>query len=108
MPGAGLSPLQRTKDGVTLRVRLTPKASHDQFGPVIDTPDGPAVSARVRALPRDGAANTALITLAAKWLRLPKSSLFLAAGAKSRTKTIAIAGDPEALADRVADKLHAV
>jgi uncharacterized protein YggU (UPF0235/DUF167 family) len=73
---------------VLLRIRLTPKASADRIKGVVATPDGPALSIAVRALPSDGAANKAMIALVAKWLRCPKSTISLASGAKGRTKTL--------------------
>lgn len=90
-----------TKAGATLllRVRLTPKSSRDRIGGIIETPEGPAIQAHVRALPQDGEANTALIALVAKWLGVPKSSIELASGGKSRVKTLALSEpDPQSLA----------
>jgi uncharacterized protein len=90
---------------VIVRFRLTPKSSKDAIdGPTV-TAEGPAVQARVRALPEDGAANAALERLVAGWLDVPKRSVKLVAGAKSRLKTIQIDGDPAALAARMATRL---
>ena len=61
------------------------------------TAEGPAFKARVRALPEDGAANAALERLVAGWLDVPKSSVRLIAGGKSRVKTIAAGGDTKAI-----------
>jgi hypothetical protein len=77
--------------------RLTPKSSKEAIDGVIETPDGPAFQARVRALPEDGAANTALEELAAEWLGVPKRSVSLATGGKSRLKSLRISGVPNAL-----------
>ena len=49
-----------------------------------------AIKARVRAIPENGAANAALIATAAKWLGVPKSSISLSAGGKSRIKQLSI------------------
>lgn len=73
-----------------LRVRLTPRSSRDEIVGIIDTPDGPAIEAKVRAIPANGAANNALVALAAKWLDIPKSSVELTLGAKSRNKTLRV------------------
>lgn len=51
----------------------------------------------MRAVPEHGAANEALEELVAGWLNLPKRSVSLASGAKSRLKALRIAGEPEAL-----------
>lgn len=80
-------------DTLGLRVRLTPKSSRDAVVGLIQTADGPAIKATVRALPQDGAANKAVQALIAKWLAMPKSSITLSAGAKSRTKILTIIAD---------------
>lgn len=79
-----------------LTVRLTPRAGAD----AIDSIDADGiVRARVAAPPADGRANGALVHLLAKALRVPASSVALAAGARGRTKIVDIAGigDAEAL-----------
>jgi uncharacterized protein YggU (UPF0235/DUF167 family) len=75
---------------VELRIRLTPKSSRDSVDGLSETPDGIAIKARVRAIPENGGANKALISMIAKWLRVPKSSIALSAGAKSRTKQLSV------------------
>lgn len=95
---------------VIAHFRLTPKSSKDAIDGLVQTADGPAFQARVRALPEDGAANKALEELVARWLGVPKRSVSLATGGKSRLKSLRIAGDAEALGkllqDR-ADEFHA-
>ena len=73
-----------------LRIRLTPKSSRDGVDGITASPDGPAIKARVRAVPENGGANKAALALVAKWLSVPKSSITLSAGAKSRTKVLTI------------------
>ena len=87
-----------TKDGVTLRVRLTPKSSRDAIDGFVETTSGSALRARVRAVPEQGKANRALEVAVANWLGLAKSSVAVTAGGKSRMKTVVIKGDPEQLA----------
>lgn len=84
--------------------RLTPKASKDAVGGLVDTTDGVAFQARVRALPEDGAANKALEELVARWLGVPKCSVSLVTGGKSRLKSLRIDGDLMAL-DRMLQAL---
>jgi uncharacterized protein YggU (UPF0235/DUF167 family) len=86
-----------THGGVSLRVRLTPKARTDRIEKVEDTAGGPALKARVRAVPEDGKANDALIALVADWLGVAKSRVTLETGATSRLKTLMIAGDGQAI-----------
>ncbi len=87
--------------GIELRIRLTPKSSRDHISTLVDSPDGVALQVFVRALPADGQANAALIALVAKWLRIPKSSISLRTGAKSRTKVLLLQGDTQALQIKV-------
>jgi uncharacterized protein len=89
--------LRRSRDGVMLPVRLTPKASRDEVVGVEDHTGACVLKARVRALPEAGRANAALETLIAKWLGLPPSTVSVAHGGKSRLKQVAVAGDGDAL-----------
>jgi uncharacterized protein (TIGR00251 family) len=98
-------PWRAGKDCVLLRVRLTPKSARDAVGGLAETAEGSSLQVRVRAVPEDGAANAALENLIARWLGVPKSSVALSAGTKSRVKTIAISGVPAELEARIADKL---
>ena len=94
--------------GLALRIRLTPKASRDAVEGVEMTADGPALKARVRAVPEDGAANAAALRLLAEWLGVAKSAVTLAAGGKSRIKTLAIEGHGPDLAAAAAERLAAL
>ena len=82
---------------VRLVVRLTPRAGRDAIdGWGEDAAGRPVLKARTGAAPTDGKANAALIRLLANALDVPPSSVRLAAGAASRTKTLAIDGLDEA------------
>ncbi len=91
---APASPWRITKDGVSIRLRLTPRSSREAVEGVEETADGPAFKARVRAVPEDGAANAALEKLVAAWLGVTKSNVRLSAGGKSRVKILDVSGDP--------------
>lgn len=96
----------RAKPGcVIVRVRITPKSSKDVIDGVEETAEGPALKARVRAVPADGAANAALTKLLADWLGVPKSSVKLAQGGKSRVKSVEITGKAEDIETRLALRL---
>ena len=82
-----------TAKGLEVRVKLTPKSSSDQVLGLCDSTVGPAIAARVRAIPSDGEANDAAVRLIADWLGLAKSSISLTAGQKSRIKTLTISGE---------------
>ncbi|MGC1177695.1 MAG: DUF167 family protein [Methyloceanibacter sp.] len=97
--------LRRSGAGVTLPVRLTPKASRDEIVGLEDYAGDCALKVRVRALPESGRANAALETLIARWLKLPPSSVKVAQGGKSRLKQVAIEGDAETLLSLIATRL---
>jgi uncharacterized protein YggU (UPF0235/DUF167 family) len=63
------------------------------------------LKARVRAVPEAGRANEALETLIAKWLGVPKSTVTIALGGKSRLKQVAVGGDAEALSRLIAQRV---
>ena len=88
-----------------MRVRLTPKSSTDAIEGTEETADGPAFKARVRALPSEGEANAALVKLLAKWLDVPKSTVAVTAGTKSRVKLLTVAGDPVVLEGSLTEKM---
>lgn len=89
--------LRQTPTGLVLRFRLTPKASKDAVEGLIDTAEGPALQARVRAAPTEGEANEALVRLVASFVDLPKSRISVSAGHKSRIKSFEISNAPEPL-----------
>ncbi|MBL8551321.1 MAG: DUF167 domain-containing protein [Hyphomonadaceae bacterium] len=83
----------RTRDGVRLRVRVTPKASEDRIdGAAQDASGAPHLQLRVRAAPENGAANAAVEALLAKRLGVPRSRVHVAKGATARVKMVDIAG----------------
>lgn len=89
-------------------VRLTPRASRDGIDGLKSGPDGPYIQARVRAVPEDGRANTALAELVADEIRVPKSTVTVATGHTARLKTIHIAGDVSDLETRISDWLKRI
>lgn len=99
--GAPERPWSIRADGVTVRVRVTPKSSRDGVDGIETTAQGAALKVRVRAVPDKGAANAAVIETLADWLGVPKSTVSLVAGGTSRVKSLAIAGDGAALAARL-------
>ena len=88
-----------------MRVRLTPRAQRDGIDGLDETPEGLALKARVRAIPESGAANAALERLVSDWLGVPRTTVAVTAGGKSRVKTVAITGDLETLRAKLEDKL---
>ncbi|TGP48270.1 DUF167 domain-containing protein [bacterium M00.F.Ca.ET.230.01.1.1] len=96
------SPFRLRKNGIDLFVRLTPKAALDRIDGVETAADGRShLKARVRAVPENGAANTALERLMAKALGVPVSGVSVVAGGSSRLKTLRVMGEPAALVKSV-------
>lgn len=98
-------PFRQTNDGILLAVRLTPKSSRDAIDGVKDAGTGAALHARVRAVPEDGKANTALTALIAAELDVAKSAVTVASGTTSRLKSLHISGDPSDLERRIVSLL---
>ena len=71
-----------------LSVRVTPRADADRIGPYALG----VLQVRVTRPPADGQANDAVLGLLASALGIPRSSIALIAGARSRTKRFAING----------------
>ena len=90
---------------VIVRVRLTPKSSIESVDGVAQSAEGAALAARVRAVPAEGEANAAVEKLIAHWLDVPKSTVRVTAGAKSRIKSLTISGETNCLEQRLKAKL---
>jgi uncharacterized protein YggU (UPF0235/DUF167 family) len=103
---SGTEPWRRAEGCVIVRVRVTPKASLDAIDGLMPTPEGPALKARVRGVPADGAANDAVGRLLAEWLGVPKTSVSVAAGAKSRLKSLRVVGEPQGLEVRLRARIE--
>jgi uncharacterized protein YggU (UPF0235/DUF167 family) len=92
-----------TAAGIELFVRLTPRGGADRIdGEVTDAAGATRLAVRVRAVPEKGEANEALARLVAKALGVPAGAVTVVAGHTFRAKTLAVSGDPAALADKIA------
>jgi uncharacterized protein (TIGR00251 family) len=90
-------------DGVTLAIRVTPRASRTEIIGIQPQADGRlALAVRVASPPVDGAANEVLVAFLAKQLAVAKSAITLRSGATGRVKVVRIAGDGAMLAERLA------
>lgn len=76
------------KDGLTITVRVIPRASRSE---VVGEHDD-ALKVKLASPPVDGAANEELIKLLAKTFAVSKNSVEIVAGHTSKTKTVRIAG----------------
>lgn len=87
-----------------LTVRVQPKASRDRIDGFARDADGNTLlRLRVTAVPDKGRANKAVIALLARAAGLPKSSVSIIAGDKSRTKTVRFEAAPDIVLQRLAD-----
>lgn len=81
-------PFSRTPQGVSLLVRVIPRAGRTALA---GTRDGHLL-VRLAAAPVEGKANDALITFLGKLLRLPSSHVTVTAGLHNRNKRLLLAG----------------
>ncbi|HEX9069043.1 MAG TPA: DUF167 family protein [Ktedonobacterales bacterium] len=81
------SALREAADGVSLTVRVMPRASRAALACEQGT-----LRARVLAPPVDGAANEAVIALLAERLRVPRRDITLRQGAAARLKVFTVTG----------------
>jgi hypothetical protein len=77
-----------TENGLTLRVRVQPRASKDALA---GERDG-ALVVRLKAPPVDGAANEALARFLGEVLDVAPSAVRIVSGASGRNKLVAVAG----------------
>ena len=91
-----------TAGGLSIAVRLTPRAGREALEGLTRLDDGAEVlRAAVRAAPEEGAANAALVRLVAKRAGVAPSRVRLERGAASRLKTLLIEGGDLAMAERL-------
>ncbi len=100
--------IRQTESGIAIAIRLTPKAARDAVDGLGEFGGDPVLKARVRAVPEDSKANIALEVLIADWLGVPRSTVAVTQGAKSRIKIVSIDGDAIALSALVATRLAAL
>ncbi|WP_292898160.1 MULTISPECIES: DUF167 family protein [unclassified Nitratireductor] len=88
--------------GLALFVRLTPRSARDAIEGPAETAEGRChLKVRVRAVPENGRANTALEKLLAREIGVPRNSVSVTGGATTRLKTVEIQGMPEELLARI-------
>ncbi|MEQ1725208.1 MAG: DUF167 family protein [Sphingopyxis sp.] len=95
------TPWQAREDGVTLRVKASPRASRAAVKGVVALPDGPVLAIAITAPPADGAANAALIAALAKLLAVPRNTVTLLNGSSARIKRLHVAGDAGELVEKL-------
>jgi hypothetical protein len=90
--------IKSTVNGVSFRVRVTPRANRDS----LDGEYQGALRVRLRAPPVDDRANEALCRFLAGRLGVSQSAITIVSGARNRTKMVSIAGVTEAEAAALA------
>jgi uncharacterized protein (TIGR00251 family) len=86
--GAVLILIQETTTGATFSVRVHPRAKKNAMTGQL----GDSLKISLSAPPIDGKANAACIEFLAKFLKVPRSSVTIAAGESSRNKVIRVIG----------------
>ena len=81
-------PVKNVPGGVTLAVRVTPRARKNEIVGVA----GEAIKVKLAAPPVEGAANAALCAFLAEQLGVRKSAVTLVAGQASRQKVVRVEG----------------
>lgn len=93
-----------TRDGLEVRVRVTPKGGRDAIDGMSQLSDGRDVlKVRVRVAPEDGAANAAVGKLLASAAGIAPSQVALVSGATARVKTFRLTGDAAILRQALSD-----
>jgi hypothetical protein len=83
-----LIPIQESAGGVTFAVKVHPRAKKNAIAGEL----GDALKVALTAPPVEGKANQACIEFFAKLLKVPRSSVSIAAGQSSRNKVIRVIG----------------
>lgn len=81
-------PLNESSAGVTFAIKVQPRAKKNAITGML----GGSLKIFLTAPPVDGKANEACIEFFAKLLKVPRSSVTIAAGQTSRNKVIRVAG----------------
>jgi uncharacterized protein len=87
--------------GITLRVKVQPRARRPGIGGLAPGADGPRLRLAVTEAAEDGRANRAVCAALATALGLPASAVSILQGMAAREKLVQVAGDAGALSARV-------
>ncbi|MEN0077414.1 MAG: DUF167 family protein [Paracraurococcus sp.] len=88
-------------DGVTVRIRVQPRARRAGLQGLVPGADGPRLKISVTEAPEDGRANRAVCAALARALGMPPSAAAVEQGGAAREKVVFVAGDPKALGKRL-------
>jgi len=82
-------PYKKTKNGITIEVKVEPRSSKRQITGIMD---GTILKVKLTAPPVDGSANEQLIELLAEATGVKKSLIKIVRGLSSKRKVVEIAG----------------
>lgn len=85
-------PYKKTKNGITLEVKVEPRSSRKQISGIMDND---ILKVKLTAPPVDGSANEQLIELIAEVTGVRKSRIKIARGLTSKRKLVEITGVEE-------------
>ena len=92
-------PIRPTSSGSSFAVKVQPRARRNAITGIL----GDALKVSLTAPPLEGRANQALVEFLAELLKVPRSSIKIAAGQNSRRKVICVNGlSAEAVRSRLA------
>jgi len=98
-----LTSVTQTATGVTIAIRVHPRAKKNAITGEV----GDALKVSLTAPPVEGKANEACIDFFARLLKVPRSSVSIAAGQSSRNKVVRVAGlSVEQVRERLARAQH--
>jgi len=80
--------IQPSGDGVTFAVKVHPRARRERISGML----GDVLKLEITAPPLEGRANDACIDFFSDFLKVPRSSITIAAGLSSRNKVIRVTG----------------
>jgi uncharacterized protein len=84
-------------DGVTVMVKVQPRARRSGLGGIAESASGPRLKIAVTEPAEGGKANRAVCALLAEALCCPPSAVGVLSGATNREKVLAVSGDAVAL-----------
>jgi uncharacterized protein (TIGR00251 family) len=82
-------PFKRTKNGITIEVKVEPRSSNKGIAGVMDNN---VVKVKLTAPPVEGAANEQLIDVLAEVLGVKRSNIRIVKGRSAKVKVVEIAG----------------
>lgn len=95
-------PWRPVEGGLELALKVIPGARKPGPAGLEPRPDGGvALKLKVGAPPEDGRANAAVLDFLVKALGLPRGAVTLAEGQRDRRKRVRLAGEPQALAEKL-------